>query len=65
MLCIGIEVVKNIGLCDTSYAVRMLQNENSTFSNTSTFKKRKKFFLKMLASFPVLLEAPNSLHRSH
>lgn len=40
MLCIGIEVVKNIGLCDRSYAVRMLlQNEDDTFYNVSTFKK--------------------------
>lgn len=36
MLCISIEVVKNIWLCDTSYRVRMLQSENGTFYSIST-----------------------------
>lgn len=43
MPCIGIEVVKNIGLCDISYVVRILQNENFTFYNISTFKNIRFF----------------------
>lgn len=37
MLCIGVDV-KNIWLCDISYVVTILQNENVTFYNISAFK---------------------------
>lgn len=38
MLCMGIDVVKNIYLCDITYVVRVLQNENVTFYSISAFK---------------------------
>lgn len=38
MLCIGNKVVKNIGLCDISCVVRILQNDNVTSYNISAFK---------------------------
>lgn len=42
MLYIDIEVVKNIGICDSSSTVRTLQNENGTFNNIHTLGVGKK-----------------------
>lgn len=42
MLCIDIEVVKNIGICDSSSTVRTLQNENGTFNSIHTLRGKKK-----------------------
>lgn len=54
MLCLGVDI-KNIWLCEISYVVTILQNENVTFYNISAFKNYMGFFLIILASFSCFL----------
>lgn len=45
MYSIGIDVIRNIWLCDITFVVRILQNGTVTFYNIYTFKNRRYFFL--------------------